>query len=305
MIQSADWRPFVAASLANVFLGSTIVATRYVAVGADPLLLAFLRNSIGALTLLPLLLLAPSLRLEKGDALPIFALGVLQFGVFPFTYTTALQYTPASRAAVVFAMVPLLTLALSAVLRVEALTRLKLGGAMLALAGVLLTLGHRALSSPEGGIWIGEIFMLITVCIGATYNVLSRRYLLQYSARLLIVYFMASGTLFLAPLAALRATADGFPVFSLAEWGAVAFTGIFGGSLGYFLFVWALEKGTPARVAVFVPLNPITAAALGAWLLNERLTVWFMLGLGCVVVGILLSNHAPRTGRGAARGQAN
>ncbi len=87
--------------------------------------------------------------------------------------------------------------------------------------------------------------------------------------------------------------------------GAVGFTGIFGGSLGYFLFVWALEKGTPARVAVFVPLNPITAAALGAWLLNERLTVWFMLGLGCVVVGILLSNHAPRTGRGAARGQAN
>ncbi len=305
MTQSVELRPIVAATLANVFLGSTIVATRYVAVGADPLLLAFLRNSIGALTLLPLLHLAPTLRLKKGDALAVFALGALQFGVFPFTYTTALQYTPASRAALVFAMVPLLTLALSAVLRVEALTRLKFAGAMLALAGVLLTLGHRALSSAEGITWIGEIFMFITVCLGATFNVLSRRYLLRNSARLLIVYFMASGALFLAPLAAARATAAGFPVFSLAEWGAVAFTGIFGGSFGYFLYVWALEKGTPARVAVFVPLNPITAAALGAWLLDERLTIWFMFGLGCVVVGILLSNHTPRSGRGAPRAEVH
>lgn len=295
MAHQPDFRPIAAATLSNAFLGATIVATRYVAVGADPLLLAFLRNAIAALTLLPLLSLVPVWRLEKGDRLPVIALGVAQFGVFPFTYTTALHYTPAARAALVFAMVPLLTLALSVLLRVEAFTRFKLGGALLALAGVALTLGHTAFFS-EGGIssWTGEFFMLITVSIGACYNVLSRRYLLKYSARLLIVYFMASGALFLAPLAGLRGLAIGFPVFSLLEWGAVVFSGIFGGSLGYFLYVWALEKGTPARVAVFVPFNPITAAALAAWLLDEQLTLWFMLGLCCVVVGIVLSNFPPR-----------
>jgi drug/metabolite transporter (DMT)-like permease len=292
MAQRFDLRPLAAAALANTFLGATIVATRSVAVSADPLVLAFLRYAIGALTLLPLLLFVPRTRVHRGDLLPVLGLGIALFGVFPYTYATALHYAPASRGALVFATAPLLTLVIAALLRVEAFTRLKLAGALLALAGVLLTFGRRALAEEGGTLWTGELFMLVTVLIGASYNVLSRRYLLKYSARLLVVYFMGAGALFLAPFAALRIGMTGLPDLTLAGWGAVLFTGTCGGSLGYFLFIWALEKATPTRVAVFVALNPITATALAAWLLKEQLTVWFLLGLGCVVAGILLANHA-------------
>ena len=292
MARSSILWPGLASALANVFFGMTVVATRYVVPETDPLTLAFLRNAIATITLLPLLAFAGNTGVRRADLLPIVALGAAQFGVFPFTFTTALKFTLASRGALVFALVPILTLGLAALRRVEPFTRLKLLGALLALSGVLLSVGNRALFAAGGeGSLTGELFMFVTVLVGASYNVLSRPYLQRYPARLLIVYFMAAGTLFLAPFAAVQMAIEGFPAFTRFEWLLVLFVGTFGGSIGYLLYVWALEKGTPARAAVFVPLNPVTATVLAAALLREELTLFFLLGLTCVVTGILLTNH--------------
>lgn len=284
-------RPALASALANVFLGMTVVATRYLVKEADPLTLAFLRNLIATLTLLPLLAATRKRRVARRDVLPIAALGAAQFGVFPFTFATALHFTLASRGALVFALVPILTLLIAVMVKAEAFTRFKLAGAMMALTGVLLSVGRRALMPAGGaGSLVGELFMFVTVLIGAGYNSFSRNYLRKYSARLLTIYFMAAGTLFLAPFATVRMLAGGLPLYGPWEWLLLVFTGTFGGSIGYFLFIWSLEKGTPARAAVLVPLNPVTATILSATLLNEALSGWFLAGLACVVAGILLAN---------------
>lgn len=287
--------PGLASALANIFLGMTVVATRYIVVDTDPLTLAFLRNLIALLTLLPLLLITPRIRIDRADMLPIAILGAALFGIFPFTFTTALHFTLASRGALVFALVPILTLALAALRGVEPFTPLKLLGALLALSGVLVTVGQRALFPEDAeGSLLGELFMLITVLVGASYNVFSRPYLMRYPARLLIVYFMAAGVIFLAPFAAVNMAMAGLPTFNALGWLLVLFIGTFGGSIGYFLFLWALQKGTPARAAAFVALNPVTATVLAAGLLHENLSLWFLVGLGCVVIGILLANQVPR-----------
>jgi len=56
----------------------------------------------------------------------------------------------------------------------------------------------------------------------------------------------------------------------------------------------AAVQVSPARVTVFLPLNPIAAAALGALLLGERVGARFGLGLTCVVVGVWLAYRTPR-----------
>jgi drug/metabolite transporter (DMT)-like permease len=61
--------------------------------------------------------------------------------------------------------------------------------------------------------------------------------------------------------------------------------------LGYGLWVWALERTSPGRVAVFLALNPLAAAALGAILLHERITPGFAAGFVLVVLGILATNR--------------
>ena len=49
---------------------------------------------------------------------------------------------------------------------------------------------------------------------------------------------------------------DAVPELSAARWWAVAFLGVFAGSLGYFLWIWALQRSTPTRSAVFVRAEP-------------------------------------------------
>lgn len=290
MAKSAILAPALASCLANIFLGATVVATRYLIGGSDPLTLAFLRNLIAAVTLLPLLAGANNVTLARKDILPVLALGAAQFGVFPLTFTTALELTTASRGALVFALVPMFTLLLASLLRIEGLTRLKAAGAMLALTGVLLSVGQRFGFQGGAAGLVGEFFMLITVLIGASYNTLSRPYLGRYPARVLTVYFMWAGVALLAPFALTRIAGAGLPAYDSWEWLLVVFTGTFGGSIGYYLFIWALQHGTPARVAMFVPVNPITASILGTALLGESLSVFFLAGLACVVVGIVLAN---------------
>jgi drug/metabolite transporter (DMT)-like permease len=49
-------RPALAAAFASVFFGASVTATRFVVAELDPLTLAFLRYLIGALCLLPFIL---------------------------------------------------------------------------------------------------------------------------------------------------------------------------------------------------------------------------------------------------------
>jgi hypothetical protein len=73
--------PAAAAAATSVFVGSTMVATRFVIDQTGPASLALLRYGIGFCCLLPLVLLSPRARFERRDLLPIALLGIAQFGI--------------------------------------------------------------------------------------------------------------------------------------------------------------------------------------------------------------------------------
>ena len=79
------------------------------------------------------------------------------------------------------------------------------------------------------------------------------------------------------------------PRFTGLGWGAVLFIGGSSG-VGYFLWLWALAHATPTRVTVFLPLSPLTAAALGALLLGEPLSARLGVGVVAVVLGLALAH---------------
>jgi drug/metabolite transporter (DMT)-like permease len=74
----------------------------------------------------------------------------------------------------------------------------------------------------------------------------------------------------------------------------LVFLGVFGGSLGFFLWTFALTRLTPTQVAVYINLNPLVAMVLAATLLAEHLTIMFVAGFGAVLLGVLLVNWPKR-----------
>jgi drug/metabolite transporter (DMT)-like permease len=295
--------PPTAAAAAGILVGAAMVATRFVIDQSAPASLAFLRYLIGCCFLLPAVLLAPRVRFDRRDLLPIGLLGIAQFGILIALLNYALQFVPSGRAALVFATLPLLTMLLATALGQERLTAVKALGVLATIGGVGVALGEQAMQ--RGGAaqaWVGELAVLASALIGAVCTVLYRPYLRKYPILPVSAFAMLASVGFLALLAVGEGFFRAWPRFTPAGWLAVVFIGISSG-VGYYLWLWALNHTTPTKVTVFVALSPITAAGLGGLILAERLSAPFLMGLVCVAFGLWLA-HRDRAAPGPHLGTA-
>ena len=98
----------IAAAVASLCAGGSVVATRIAVVQTDPISLAFYRYIIGALCFAPFFpLLWPRLRVPAVGWIKIAVLGVLFFGFFPWAFSAALQFTTVARGAIGLATIPI------------------------------------------------------------------------------------------------------------------------------------------------------------------------------------------------------
>jgi drug/metabolite transporter (DMT)-like permease len=263
-----------------------MVATRLVINQSSPLSLALLRYAIGFCLLLPPVILSGSIRIQRRDVLPVGLLGIAQFGILIVLLNYALELIPAARAALIFATLPLLAMIMAWALRLEPLSVAKTTGVVLTIVGVGLVLGEKAMrpAGAQAG-WLGELAVFGSAVTGAACSVLYRPYLRRNPTLQVCAIAMLAAIGFLAVMAAMEGFYDRLPHFSAAGWLAVLFIGA-SSAVGYLLWLWALKRGTPTRVTVFLALCPISAALLAALLLGEGISVLTVAGLACVALGL-------------------
>jgi drug/metabolite transporter (DMT)-like permease len=283
--------PILAAAATGVQVGAAIVATRFVIAETAPASLAFMRYAIGFLCLVPPLALAPRTRFARADVLPIGLLGVAQFGLLIALLNYGLRSVPASRAALIFASFPLLTMVVAALLGHERPTGSKALGVALTIAGVALALGEKALAAGPGE-WAGDVAVLAAALTGAVCSVLYRPYLKRYPTLPVSAFAMLASVAVLAFAAAGEGFFGALPQFTAGGWRAIVFIGVSSG-IGYYLWLWALQHASPTRVTAFLALSPITATLLGALALAEPASPHLLAGLACVVIGLWIAHRDP------------
>jgi drug/metabolite transporter (DMT)-like permease len=279
----------VAIALLSSSLGGTAAAiTRYLVSGADPVALAILRWGIGFLCVLPAAVLMRARWPEARDMLPVAALGLSFFGLFFILYNIAVSYTTAARASLALATLPLHTMVVAALLGVEPLTVRKTAGVAIAVLGAGAALAAGLASAPVGA-WRGELIMTAAVFCMAFYNVLSRPFIRRSSALGFLAVGMGSGALALIIVGAFAGSFSALRSFGPPQWLAGVYLGVGGGAAAFILWVMALERATPTRVANTMTVNPIAAALLAAWLVGEPITLDLLFGLIAVFAGIWLA----------------
>ena len=77
------------------------------------------------------------------------------------------------------------------------------------------------------------------------------------------------------------------------QWIAVLCLGVFGGAAAFYLWVYALERTTPTRVANTMTVNPIAASLLAAVLIGEPLGAHLAFGVAAVGAGVWLASSTP------------
>jgi drug/metabolite transporter (DMT)-like permease len=284
----------VAAVLSSALGGSAAALTRYVIFATDPVTLAAYRFGIGFLLILPIALLLKSSFPKGRDGIWVALLGVLFFSLFFVFYNVAMSLTTAARGSLALSCLPLTTMLAAFLFKKEQFSGRKIAGIFIAIGGVALALWAGLADAPPGA-WRGDLTMAgATVCM-ALYNVWSRP-LMQRSSML---GFLALGMGFGAAASISFALGSGgllqsFQAFSGPQWIAALCLGVFGGAAAFYLWVYALQRTTPTRVANTMTVNPIAASLLAAALIGEPLGWNLLLGIGGVACGIWLASTEGR-----------
>ncbi len=278
-------------------LGGTAAAvTRYLVGSADAVTLAILRWGIGFLCVLPVALLLRVRWPQRSDWLGVASLGVCYFGLFFVFYNIAVSYTTAARASLALSTLPLQTMVVAALLGIEPLTARKTAGVVIAMLGVFAALASGLSAAPPGA-WRGELIMTGAVLCMAFYNVWSRPFMQRSSPLGYLTVGMGAGAAALILIGMSTGRAAVLWTFSASEWIAGVYLGVAGGALAFILWVLALQRATPTRVANTMTVNPIAAGLLAAQLVDEPITGNMIVGLVAVFAGIWVATTtaAPKT----------
>jgi drug/metabolite transporter (DMT)-like permease len=279
------------AAVASSSLGGLSVAITRLVVGAtDPVTLGAFRFGIGSALLLPLVWGQRQPWPQARALVSIAGLGFLYFGLFPILFNWSLVYTTAARASLALSALPVLTMLVAAMLRVEPLTRRKSAGVVLATVGVATAL-FTGLDTAPAGAWRGDALMIAAALCMAFYSIWSKPLAKRYGTIVYTALAMTCGAGALVLLASVRSGFAAAAEFGSVEWSAVGFLGLFGGAATFLLWSYALARTTPTRVAISVTINPIMSATFAAYALGEPVTANLALGLLLVASGIAVATR--------------
>ncbi|MDX2203021.1 MAG: DMT family transporter [Hyphomicrobiaceae bacterium] len=276
------------AILSSCLGGTAAAVTRYLVGDADPVTLAILRWGIGFLCILPIALLLRVRFPQRADWAGVVGLGVCYFGVFFILYNIAMGLTTAARASLALSTLPLQTMVVGALLGIEPMTARKTAGVAIAMLGVFAALASGLGAAPEGA-WRGELLMTGAVLCMAFYNVWSRPYVLRSSPLGYLTVGMGAGAAVLLILGAASGRIWALATFGAPQWIAGLYLGIGGGALAFVLWVLALQRASPTRVANTMTVNPLAAGLLATQLVGEAITPSLVIGLVAVLAGIWIA----------------
>jgi len=283
------------AAFSSLSAGASIVATRIVIPDTDAQSMAVIRFGIGAICLVPFLLIGLRRNpISMSDWPAVILLGALFFGLFSFLFSSSLVYTTAAHGAVGLATSPILTLILAWVLGREVMTKTKMGCVILAFLGVAAAVSDTLFDAGEGrNILIGDSLMLLAALTVSIYSIYAKPYIMKYGGIYFTSLVMAIGVLSLALVSLLAGSPVQVPDFSMTDWWIMIFLGVVGGALQFGSYIWALGRIPPSTAGISLTLAPISAF-LFAWpLLGEPISVQAIIGLVLVVSAIVIMNRQP------------
>ena len=134
----------VATLLVMLSWGANVVAVKAVIADVPPILFSFARFGSAFLVLLAILRWREgSVCLPRRDIVPMLLLGLAGFGLYQDLWATALGRTTASNSALITAATPVSTILIAAAVGSDTISRPKVVGAVIALAGtVAVVLAH-------------------------------------------------------------------------------------------------------------------------------------------------------------------
>eukprot|EP00828_Plagiopyla_frontata_P026650 TRINITY_DN34808_c0_g1_i1.p3 TRINITY_DN34808_c0_g1~~TRINITY_DN34808_c0_g1_i1.p3 ORF type:complete len:271 (+),score=108.25 TRINITY_DN34808_c0_g1_i1:816-1628(+) len=216
-------------------------------------------------------------------------------GVFAYSYFffTGLQTTPAGRAALIVACIPVCIAVLSAVFLKERFGPVRVVGAVLSLAGVSVVIADgNPLALLSGGVGRGDIMILGCVVSWTAYSLGGRAAMKKMPPLTAVTWSCITGTLMLLPVSLPGGLIGDIAKARPLDWGCIFFLGALATSLAYFWYYQAISVIGASRAGIFINTVPVFAVVMGFLLLGEPVHLSLLTGGAMVITGVYLTNRS-------------
>ena len=225
------------------------------------------------------------------DELLMVALGITGGSLYFLAENAAMLFTTATNTSLIVCSCPLFAMLLVAIVyrHSEHISKLQAFGSVVACLGMAIVVlnGHFVLHlSP-----LGDMLAFAACLCWAVYSLLIKAATLRYSSLFITRKVFFYGLLTIIPYYII---VPGFP--SLATilrpdvlWNLL-FLGVVASMLCYLVWNWVISKLGAVTATNWVYFNPITTILFAWWLLNEQITVWFLLGTVLILTGMYLAD---------------
>jgi len=283
--------PYLKVLFAVIVWGASFIATKIALVDISPIMVVWLRFSMGVIILGVAVAIRRQFSLPNRSEWLYFALlGFLGITFHQWLQSNGLQTSQAGTTAWIVATTPVFMALLGWIVLKERLNWLKTAGIFLAFTGVLLVVSKGDLTSVSIGKFgaPGDKLILVSAVNWAVFSVLSRRGLKTYPAGLMMFYVMTLGWLFTSILLFTETSVNEAAKLSANGWLGIAFLGIFCSGLAYIAWYDALQSLSAAQTGVFLYIEPLVAVVVAFFILGEPITLASLAGGGVILFGVWL-----------------
>jgi drug/metabolite transporter (DMT)-like permease len=284
--------------------GSASSVTKLSVENTPPYVFAFLRNLVASTSLLIFYLY----RRKRNNIKPMIApfrkvvwMGLTGITFFYLFFNIALYYTTAAAGALIQGFIPVAIILLAILFLKERLTGLQAGGILLSVCGVIMIGFVGEMTGARNSV-LGNILMIFAVLSWGAYTIISKS-MKQYDAIYLTTITTLVGTAGLIPAVVIELwNRPSFPAISLNAWLSILYLGLLSSSVCYILYNKVLKVLSGVQVGNFMNLDPIIGAVIAVLVLDERVTIWQIIGTVLVLGGVTVTSmKAPKPPKGGFR----
>ena len=288
------WLLLAVAGVQQTIMGGTFPFARHVLQLIDPLAVAFFRYCLSSSILCLIFIIVGrrrSIPIEKPDRRKILVLGIIIILLNQTLFLIGQRFTTAAHGGLLFTLTPIFVYLLAMKYLKETWSNKKGAGILLAMVGSGIIILENGLVFNLS-IFKGDIIIIGAVIAWAYYTVLGKPLVEKYGALKVTAYGLGTGTLIYFPFGLYRFLAVDLSRVDTLGWISLLYISILTSVIGYVIWYWLLKYMEASRVSVLVNIQPVIASIVGFYLLQEPITIPFLIGGLIILTGVTITQRA-------------
>lgn len=274
--------------LSMVAFGSSFVASKIALQYYDPIYVAAGRLFAGSIVFIFFIKELSKVSLTRKDLLVLFLVGLFEpFLCFIFE-GYALEYTSASQAGVITALLPLMVAVGAWFALSEKMNKVQMSGFMIAILGVISLTMMAKTTETAPNPFLGNILEILAMACAAISVINIKKLSQKLSSWAITAFQVLISSVLFVPLLALTPSTYCLPFCSEAI-GPILYLGIVVNIVAYGFYNYGVSKISASQATIYVSLVPVFAMFFAYLILKESMSLQSIVASFFVLGGVVIS----------------